>query len=100
MALGGRQGELMGMLRARIRDLIWPMQESASTSIRLLLSNSSAYRMTSKTAAESFWLASVDSAANFSRRSLAVVRIRLAVAACSLVLVAKIMTPGGWNWNW
>ena len=54
MALEGVEGAWMGMPCARIRDLIWPMQESAKDSKRLALSTRSAYSTISKSAWESF----------------------------------------------
>ena len=95
MALEGVEGAWMGMLCARIRDLIWPMQESAKDSKRLALSTRSAYSTISKSAWESFWLASVDSVASLSRSCLTLVRIWFAVTTCSVALVDEVKIPGG-----
>lgn len=93
--LGDVEGGWIGMLLARILDRIWPMQVSANASKRLRLSNFSVYTMTSRTASESFLLASVDSEASVSRSDCASVRILLAIATCSVWLAGEPVSPGG-----
>ena len=97
MALEGVEGAWMGMLCAHIRDLIWPMQESAKDSKRLALSTRSVYSTISKSAWESFWLASVDLVASLSRSCLMLVRIWFAVTTCSVALVDEVKIPGGYS---
>jgi hypothetical protein len=95
--VGGVAGGWIGMLLARILDRMWPMQESASMSRRLMFSNFSVYMTTSRTASESFLLASVDSAARASRSERALVRIWLAVVACSAEVADEVVNPGGYS---
>ena len=94
-ALSDAEGGRIGMLLARILDRIWPTQESARASRRLIFSSLSVYRTTSRTASESFLLATVDSVASISRSNRASVRIWLAVAACSVELADGTVGPGG-----
>lgn len=82
----------MGRLWARIRERILPTQESASARRRAAFSTLSVHSFRSKASSESLRLASVDSAAAISRSDLALVRIWLAVAACSVELVDETIT--------
>jgi len=91
----GVEGGWMGIPQARIRDRIWPTQESASVSRRFAFSACSAYMIASNNAADSLLLASVESVASLSRRSLAFVRIWFTVAACSGTLRDEIVIPEG-----
>ena len=68
------EGGLMGIPWARIRARIWPTQESASASRRLVLSTLSVCVITARTASDSLWFAFADSKASWSRIDLALVR--------------------------